>query len=208
MTMTLKRTITSVLLLTVLLFSGTCFSQDKEYHPNWEISMSSGQSFVDYIEGFGTGFNTGLTFSPEVSCHFSRLFTASLSMYFTTAHSGNDKANLVRVFSVEPFEGVSIVNHYQTTLTPAIQFIPLHFKKHQVFIGIGPSYTFGNSLLSESIGEISTTLFKHVGDFGYLGSVGYQFSIGKNWGIGGRYIYNKGNEKTEHILFSLGYRIN
>jgi outer membrane protein W len=164
---------------------------------------------VDYYEGFDMSldYNTGLTFNPEVSYNFSRLFSTSLSMYFTTAHSGNDQANLNRVHSVEPFEGVSIASHYQTTMAPAIQFIPLHTKKHQVFIGAGPTYTFGNSLLSETVSETSTTLFKHIDDFGYLGSVGYNFSFTENWRIGGRYVYNKGKEKTEHILLSLGYTI-
>lgn len=203
----MKRTITTVSLL-LLLISTACFSQDKEFTPDWEISMSAGQSFVDYYEGFGTGYNTGLTFNPEVSYNFSRLFSASLSMYFTTAHSGNDRANHNRVQSVESSEGVSIASLYQTTVAPGIQFIPLNSKRHLVFLGAGPSYTFGNSLLSETVSEISTTLFKQIGEFGYVGSVGYKYSICKNWRIGGRYIYHKGKEKTEHILLSVGYSIN
>lgn len=204
----MKKTITILSLLLLLLISTHSFSQEKEFTPDWEISMSAGQSFVDNMEGFGTGYNTGLTFNPEVSYNFSKMFTASLSMYFTTAHSGNDEANYTKVYSVDPFEGVSIASHYQTTVAPVIQFNPIHSKKHQVFMGIGPTYTFGNSLLSETISETSTTLFKQIDEFDYIGSVGYKYSIGKNWRIGGRYSYNKNQEKTEHVLVSLGYKIN
>lgn len=203
-----KTTFTFVLSFLFLQMTHVCLSQENEFKPNWEISMSSGQSFVDYIEGFGTGYNTGLTFSPQVSYNFSKLFSTSLSLYFTTAHSGNDKANLNKVYLPEPSEGVRIASHYQTTLSPSIEFIPLRIKNHQILIGVGPTYTFGNSLLSETFGETSTTLFRHVDEIGYLGSVGYHFSFGKSWSMGGKYIYNQAQEKTEHLLLSLRYRIN
>jgi len=206
---TMKTNIISLLsILLVLLFDSSCFSQEKEFKSSWEISISSGQSFVDNFIGAGLDYSTGLTFNPEVTYNFTDIFSTSLSLLSTTANTGSKSADFRRVYSVEDINGVGVADHYQTTLTPTIQFSPINLKKHKLYIGVGPSYTIGNSLLSETIGEVSTTISKNISEFGYLGTIGYKFSFSKNWTIGGKYIYNKNNQKAEHILISLGYKIN
>lgn len=203
----MKTSISTLLfILLAVLFSNSCFSQQKEFESSWEISVSSGQSFVDYYENFGTGYSTGLTIKPELTCDFSRYFSSSISLLFTTAHEGDKSANYYRVATTAT-GGASVFNHYQTTLAPEIQFSPFKTKKHKLYIGVGPTYTFGNSLLSQSNNELSTTMAKAVNEFGYQGTLGYKFSLCKKWTIGGNYIYNKNAEKTEHILLSLGFRI-
>lgn len=196
-------------ILLVLLFDSWCFSQEKEFKSSWEISISSGQSFVDYFDGFETAgltYSRGLTIKPELTYDFSRYFSSSISLLFTTAHEGDKNSNYLRVFTTSN-SGASVFNLYQTTLAPEIQFSPIKTKKHKLYIGVGPTYTFGNSLLSQSYSEASTTMAKNISEFGYQGSLGYKFSFGKKWTMGGNYIYNKNDEKTEHILLSLGFKI-
>ncbi|WP_319591281.1 hypothetical protein [uncultured Draconibacterium sp.] len=204
----MRKTINSLsILLMFLAINSTCFGQEIKYNSNWEVGMSSGQSFVDYYDGFGTGYNKGLTISPEVNYNFSRFFSLSFSLLLTTAHNGEKDVSFHRTFSVENMENTSIHNHYQTTLTPTIQFTPIKSNRHNMYIGVGPSYTFGNSLFSETVAEASTTMAKKINEFGYLGTLGYKFSVLKNWTIGAKYIYNKNEEKTEHILFCIGFKL-
>jgi len=196
-------------ILLVLLFNSSCFSQEKEFKSNWEISISSGQSFVDNFEGFdhaGQTYSRGLTIKPELTYDFSRYFSSSISLLITTAHEGDKNSNYLGVFSIQG--STSVLNHYQTTLAPEIQFSPVKTKKHKLYIGVGPTYTIGNSLFSQTFAEASTTMAKNISEFGYQGTLGYKFSICKKWTIGGNYIYNKNAEKTEHLLISLGYKIN
>jgi len=202
-------TISLLSILLVLLFDSSCFSQEKEFKSSWEIGISSGQSFVDYFDGFETAgltYSRGLTIKPELTYDFSRYFSSSISLLFTTAHEGDKNSNYLRVFTASN-SGASVFNLYQTTLAPEIQFSPIKTKKHKLYIGVGPTYTFGNSLLSQSYSEASTTMAKNISEFGYQGTLGYKFSFGKRWTIGGNYIYNKNEEKTEHILLSLGFKI-
>jgi opacity protein-like surface antigen len=195
-------------ILMVVLFSGSCFSQEKELKTNWEISISSGQSFIDYYnQGFGTGYSTGLTIKPEITCNISKHFSGSFSLLVTSAHNGDKNANYLRVFATQN-GSVSVFNHYQTTLSPEIQFSPIKTGRHKLYIGIGPTYSFGNSLLSQSYNEASTTMAKNINEFGYQGTLGYKLCFAKKWTIGGNYIYNKGVIKTEHLLISFGYKIN
>lgn len=195
------------ILLLLMAVNNTCFSQENKFNSNWEVSISSGQSFVDYFEGFETGYCTGLTIAPEVNYNFSRFFSVSFSLLFTTAHNGDKDVSFDRVFSAEDMNGAKVFNHYQTTLAPVIHFTPINSNKHNLYIGIGPSYTFGNSLFSETVSEASTTIAKNINEVGYLGILGYKFSILKKWTIGAKYIYNKNTEKTEHIMVSLGFKI-
>lgn len=197
-------------ILSVLLFDNSCFSQEKEFKSSWEIGISSGQSFVDYFDGFetaGLSYSRGLTIKPELTYDFSRYFSSSISLLFTTAHEGDKNSNYLRVNKTSIY-GASVFNLYQTTLAPEIQFSPIKTIKHKLYIGVGPTYTIGNSLLSQSDNELSTTMAKSIGEFGYQGTLGYKFSICKKWTIGGNYIYNKNAEKTEHLLVSVGYKIN
>ena len=209
--MTMKSYIISFLpFLLVLLFDSSCFSQEKEFKSSWEIGISSGQSFVDNFDGFdhaGQTYSRGLTIKPELTYDFSRYFSSSISLLITTAHEGDKNSNYLRVFSTQS-GGASVLNHYQTTLAPEIQFSPVKTKKHKLYVGVGPTYTIGNSLFSQTSSEASTTLAKNISEFGYQGTLGYKFSICKKWTIGGNYIYNKNAEKTEHLLISLGYKIN
>jgi len=191
-----KNIITLFSTLVVLLFHNSCFSQEDKFNQSWEISFSSGQSFVDNIDRFGISYSRGLTFNPEVTCNISKLVSASLSMLFTTAHWGSDNADYKRVFNVDAFDGVSVFNHYQTTIAPIIRFSPINFKMHKLIIGVGPTYTLGNTLLSETVSEVSTTQSDKISEFGYLGSLGYKFAFSKNWTIGGTYIYSKDRQKT------------
>ncbi len=196
-------------ILSVLLFDNSCFSQEKEFKSSWEIGISTGQSFVDYFDGFetvGMSYSRGLTIKPELTYDFSRYFSSSISLLFTTAHEGDNNSNYLRVFTTSIY-GASAFNLYQTTLAPEIQFSPIKTQKHKLYIGFGPTYSFGNSLLSQSLSEASTTMAKNISEFGYQGTLGYKFSFGKKWTIGGNYIYNKNEEKTEHILLSLGFKI-
>lgn len=194
-------------ILMVVLFNGSCFSQEKELKTNWVISISSGQSFINYYEGFGTSYCKGLTIKPEITCDFSRYFSSSFSLLFTTANAGDKNANYNKVFTTSDV-WVSVFNQNQTTLAPEIQFSPIKTNKHKFYIGVGPTFTFGNSLLSQSFNEASTTMSKNISEFGYQGTIGYKLSLGKNLTIGGNYIYNKNIERTEHLLVSLGYKIN
>lgn len=196
-------------ILLVLLFDSSCFSQEKEFKSSWEINISAGQSFVDYFDGFetaGLSYSRGLTIKPELTYNFSRYFSSSISLLFTTAHVGDKNSNYLRVFTTSN-SGASVFNLYQTTLVPEIQFSPLKTKKHKLYIGVGPTYTLGNALLSQSSAETSTTMAKNISEFGYQGTLGYKFSFGEKWTIGGNYIYNQNAEKTEHLLISLGFRI-
>ena len=196
--------------LLVLLFDSSCFSQEKEFKSSWEIGISSGQSFIDYFDGFetsGLSYSRGLTIKPELTYDFSRYFSSSISLLITTAHEGDKNSNYLRVQKTSIY-GASVFNLYQTTLAPEIQFSPIKTTRHKLYIGIGPTYTIGNSLLSQSDNELSTTMAKSISEFGYQGTLGYKFSICKKWTIGGNYIYNKNAEKTEHLLISLGYKIN
>jgi len=206
----MKTSINTVLfILLAVLFSNSCFSQQKEFKSSWEISISSGQSFVDYFDGFetaGLNYSRGLTIKPELTYDFSRYFSSSISLLLTTAHEGDKNSNYLRIFTTS-ISGASVFNLYQTTLAPEIQFSPLKTKKHKLYIGVGPTYIFGNSLLSQSYSEASTTMAKNISEFGYQGTLGYRFSLCKKWTIGDNYIYNKNAEKTEHILLSLGFRI-
>lgn len=196
------------ILLLFLAINFTCFGQETKYNSNWEVSISSGQSFVDYSDGFGAGYNKGLTISPEVSYNFSRFFSTSFSLLFTTAHNGDKNVSFDRTYSVNNVvDDTSVHNHYQTTLAPVIQFTPLNSDRHNLYVGVAPTYTFGNSLLSETIGEASTTMAKNISDIGYLGTLGYKFNLSKNWTIGAKYIYNENEVKTEHVLFSLGFKL-
>lgn len=198
----------SILLL--LLLDSSCFSQEKEFKSSWEIGISSGQSFVDYFDGFetaGLNYSRGLTIKPELNYDFSRYFSSSISLLITTAHEGDKNSNYLRVNKTS-INGASVFNLYQTSLAPEIQFSPIKTIKHKLYIGVGPTYTLGNSLLSQSDNELSTTMAKSIGEFGYQGTLGYKFSFGERWSIGGNYIYNKNAEKTEHLLISLGYKIN
>jgi len=197
-------------ILLVLLFDSSCFSQEKEFKSSWEIGISSGQSFVDNFVGFdhaGQTYSRGLTIKPELTYDFSRYFSSSISLLITTAHEGDKNSNYLRVFSSQS-GSANVLNHYQTTLAPEIQFSPVKTKKHKLYVGIGPTYTLGNSLFSQTLGETSTTMAKHFSEFGYQGTLGYKFSFGERWSIGGNYIYNKNAEKTEHLLISLGCKIN
>lgn len=208
---TMKTNIISFLsILLVLLFDSSCFGQEKEFISSWEISISSGQSFVEYFDGFetaGLSYSRGLTIKPEITYDFSRYFSSSISLFFTTAHEGDKNSNYSRVFTTTN-SGASVFNHYQTTFAPEIQFSPIKTEKHKLYFGVGPTFTLGNSLLSQSYSESSTTMAKNISEFGYQGTLGYKFSFGNNWSIGGNYIYNKNAEKTEHLLISVGYKIN
>lgn len=198
-----------VTILLVLLLDNLCYSQEKKYKSSWEISISSGQSFVDYFDGFETAgmtYSRGLTIKPELTYDFSRYFSSSISLLFTTAHEGDKNSNYLHVFTTST-SGASVFNLYQTTLTPEIQFSPIKSKIHKLYIGVGPTYTIGNSLLSQSNYETSTTMAKNINEFGYQGTLGYKFSFGKKWTIGGSYIHNKNTEKSEHVLLSLGFKI-
>lgn len=206
----MKTNIISLLsILLVLLFDSSCFGQEKEFKSSWEISISAGQSFVDYFDGFETAgltYSRGLTIKPELTYDFSRYFSSSISLLLTTAHEGDKNSNYLKVFTTSN-SGASVFNLYQTTLAPEIQFSPIKTKKHKLYLGVGPTYTFGNSLLSQSYSETSTTMAKNMIEFGYQGTLGYKFSFGKKWIIGGNYIHNKNTEKTEHLLLSLGFKI-
>jgi hypothetical protein len=202
--------ITSLSILLVLLFDSYCFSQEKEFKSSWEIGISSGLSFVDYFDGFetvGMSYSRGLTIKPELTYDFSRYFSSSISLLFTTAHEGDKNSNYLRVNKTSIY-GASVFNLYQTTLAPEIQFSPIKTIKHKLYIGVGPTYTVGNSLLSQSANELSTTMAKNISEFGYQGTLGFRFSYGKKWQVGLNYVYNKNTEKTEHLLISLGYKIN
>ena len=144
---------------------------------------------------------------PLENYNFSRFFSASFSFLYTTSHNGDKNASFQRVFSADAMEGANIFNHYQTTLAPVIHFTPINSNKHNLFIGFGPTYTFGNSLFSETIAEASTTIAKNINDLGYLGTLGYRYNLLKDWTIGAKYIYNKNTVKTEHILFSVGFKL-
>lgn len=195
------------ILLLLMAVNNNCFSQENELTSKWQVSISSGRSFIDYFEEFETGYSTGLTIAPEVNYRFSRFFSASFSLLFTTAHSGDKNVSFDRVLSAEAMEGAKVFNHYQTTLAPLIQFAPINSNKHNLYIEIGPSYTFGNSLFSETVSEASSTIAKSINDIGYIGTFGYKYNVAQNWTIGGKYIYNKNEKKTDHILFSIGYKL-
>lgn len=196
-------------ILLTLVFDSPCFSQEKEFKTSWDINISSGQSFVDYFDGFetaGLSYSRGLTIKPELTYDFSRYFSGSVSLFFTTAHEGDKRSDYLRVFTTST-GGASVFNLYQTTLAPEIQFSPVKTKKHKLYIGVGPTYTIGNSVLSQSYSEASTTMAMNISEFGYQGTLGYKFSFGKKWTIGGNYCYNQNAEKTEHVLISAGYKI-
>ena len=168
-------------ILLVLLFNSSCFSQEKEFKSNWEISISSGQSFVDNFEGFdhaGQTYSRGLTIKPELTYDFSRYFSSSISLLITTAHEGDKNSNYLGVFSIQG--STSVLNHNQTTLAPEIQFSPVKTKKHKLYIGVGPTYTIGNSLFSQTSSEISTTMAKHFSEFGYQGTLGINSAFVKS----------------------------
>jgi hypothetical protein len=194
-------------ILTVLFFNVPGFSQAQESKSNWEISISSGQSFIDFYNGFGTGYCKGLTIKPELTYNISRYFSSSFSLLFTTGNTGDKNVNYKQVFTTSDV-WVSVFNQNQTTLAPEFQFSPIKTDKHKLYFGIGPTYSFGNSLLSQSFNEASTTMARNINEFGYQGTLGYRFSFKNKWSIGGNYIYNKGLIKTEHLLVSFGYKIN
>ncbi|TKG97319.1 hypothetical protein EYV94_02495 [Puteibacter caeruleilacunae] len=191
------------------LVSNVCLGQRKEFTPSWEIGVSTGQSFIGYFDGFGEsgGYSTGLTIAPEVSYSYSRFFTASFSMLFTTAHEHDRNASYDRVSSVPSSKGAVSFTHHQTTFAPVIHFTPVNSERHNAYVGFGPALTFGQALKSESVSEVSTTIANDFSQIGLYGTLGYKFRIFTSWNIGGRYVYNKNEETSEHIMFTLGYTL-
>lgn len=195
------------ILVILLLPQVNCFAQEEKATDSWLVNFSAGISGVHIAPELNSDYQEGFSLTPEIICNFSDMFSASFTCAFIAANHGENTPGYDRVQSVELGKGAKVYNHYQVTLAPMLHFYPIKSRKHHPYLAFGPGYSFGNAVLSETFSEMSTTLAHNINDFGYVVEIGYRFNICKNWAIGAKYIYNETGDKTENLMFSVGYMI-
>ena len=203
-----KFTLITVLILLTSFFQKSYGQADEDFQ-GWCIYFSSGQSFVDYKEYLNNNFeySTGISYEIEARLGINRYISFAPGILHTTSHRYSKNISIYEE-AILLSQGAKVFNQYQTTLATKFLLNLVNTRKSNLFIGAAPTYTFGNSVFSSAGGEVATILAENINTFGYLGTFGYQFNLNKNWRIGTKYIFSKHRSNSEHILLSIGYKIN